>query len=162
MPGWDKELPGYPAIGLRLDVQAIRLPITTTGTDGSRIACALSWPCGGNYFRLHKHVELTADGCRTVSRQPIEIVHHVHLIVISQSMGDVGPPRFGRHRLTSEGRLEPDDPGIKLGRDSDLGAKAPLELTGPQPCVVCNIGHSNASAAGQHSRCGVSNAADGI
>src|SRR5258708_12926169 len=118
------------------------------------MACAPSWPCGGNYFRLHKHVELTADGCRTVSRQPIEIVHHVHLIVISQSMGDVGPPRFGRCRLASERRLEPDNSGVQLGWDSDLVAKAPLELTGPQPRVVCKIGHSNASAAGEHSRCG--------
>src|SRR5260370_4204330 len=107
-----------------------------------------------NYFGLHKHVELTADGCRTVSRQPIEIVHHVHLIVISQSMGDLGPPRFGRCRLASERRLEPDDSGVQLGWDSDLVAKAPLELTGPQPRVVCKIGHSNASAAGEQSPCG--------
>jgi len=59
-------------------------------------------------------------------------------------------------------RLEPDDSGVQLGRDTDLVAKAPLELTDPQPCMVCKIGHSNASAASEHSRCGVGNAADGI
>ncbi len=115
-----------------------------------------------NYFRLHKHVELTADGCRTVSRQPIEIVHHVHLIVISQSMGDVGPPRFGRRRLTSEGRLEPDDPGVEFGRDADLVAKVPLKLADPQPCVVSEVGHLNTSAAQEYFRCGVGNAANRI
>ena len=55
-------------------------------------------------------------------------VHHVHLIVISQSMGDVGPARFGRRCLASEGRLEPNDPSVQFGRDPDLVAKAPLKL----------------------------------
>jgi hypothetical protein len=51
---------------------------------------------------LHKHVELTADGCRTVSRQAIEIVHHVHLIVISQSMGKqwVGMKNIGKDSIS--------------------------------------------------------------
>src|SRR6267154_6022788 len=83
-----------------------------------------------NYFRLHKHVELTADGCRTVSRQAIEIVHHVHLIVISQSMGAVGPPRFGRRCLTSEGRLEADDPGVPTS-GLDLGCDRRVRKAAP-------------------------------
>jgi len=94
--------------------------------------------------------------------KPIEIVHHVHLIVISQSMGDVGPARFGRRCLTSEGRLEPDDPGVQFGRDPDLAAKAPLELADPEPCVVREVGHSNTSAGQKHFHCGAGNVANGI
>jgi hypothetical protein len=57
---------------------------------------------------VHKHVELTADGRRRVSGQPVEIVHHVHLIVIAESVSDMGPLRKGRRRFSVEGRLEAD------------------------------------------------------
>jgi hypothetical protein len=43
------------------------------------------------HFRLHKHVQLAGDRVRAVSGQPGEIVHHMHLIVIAQVMGDIGP-----------------------------------------------------------------------
>ena len=37
---------------------------------------AVGIPC------LQAGEDVNADGCRTVSRQPLEIVHHLHLIVI--------------------------------------------------------------------------------
>jgi len=44
VPGWDKGLPGYPAIGLRLDVRAIRLPITATGTGPTSPGSHVPYP----------------------------------------------------------------------------------------------------------------------
>ena len=99
-------------------------------------------PAAGNQFGVHKHVELTTDARRCISRQPVEIVHHMHLIVITESMSDVCPLRKGRRRFPVEGRLEADNPGVQLGWDSDLIAKAPLKLADPQPCAVCKIGHA--------------------
>jgi hypothetical protein len=123
--------------------------------EGSRFVAAISSKLAGtgarfrlrrndgNQFRVHKHVELTADCRGTISTQAVKIMHHVHLIVIAKSMGNICPLRRGCCRLTSEGRLEPDDSGVQLGRDSDLVAKAPLELMDSQACVVCKMGHRN-------------------
>jgi hypothetical protein len=75
----------------------------------------LSRPAGGTQFRVHKHVELAANGGRAVSGQSLEIVNHVHLIVIAEVVGNISPLHLGRRRLASESSFEADDPSVQLG-----------------------------------------------
>jgi len=79
---------------------------------------------------MHEHVELATDGGRSISRQAVEIVHHVHLIVIPQSVGNVCPLRGRRGCLAVQCRLEADDPRVQLGCNSDLVTKAPFKTDG--------------------------------
>src|SRR5437879_9457669 len=90
----------------------------------------------GNDFRLHKHVKLITDPCWIVAGQQFKIVHHMHLIMVSQSVRDVSPSRFGRRTFLPNSCFEPSDPCIKLGRDSDFVSKPTLELANAQPHVM--------------------------
>src|SRR5437868_14129366 len=102
-----------------------RMKANPSSGSGRNCLSLLFGPAAGNDFGLYKHVKLTADHGRTVSRQPIEIVHHVHLIVIIESIGDVSPSRLGSRRLESQSGLEPNDSGVQFRRDSNLVPKPP-------------------------------------
>ena len=90
-------------------------------------------PIGGSQFRLDEHVQLVPDCSWTGSRQLIEVMHHVHLVVVLECVGDVCPSHLRRRRPEAQSRLESNDPGIALRRDPDLVAEPSLELSCPEP-----------------------------
>ena len=56
----------------------------------------------------------------------------MHLVIVSERMGDVGPVALRRTCLGYERRVEPDDPGVEFRRNSDLPAELTLKLADPE------------------------------
>src|SRR5688572_18312089 len=89
-------------------------------------------------------------------------MHHMHLIVKAENMGNVGPCRLRRRRLASQSRFKTGDPSIELRRDPDLVPEPALELTYPDPRAASDIRHANASAAREDLRRGPGHAVTGV
>jgi hypothetical protein len=82
-----------------------------------------------------------------VSRQFLEVVDHVHLIIVAQVVGDLGPGTLRRCQLRSERLIQSNNPRIELRRNPDLFQKLPFELTdGPSRAryKIVDAGRSSA------------------
>lgn len=58
------------------------------GRSTDRIIRALP----GEDLRLHEHIQLSADRSWTAARQLVEVMHHVHLIVVAEGVGTTSAP----------------------------------------------------------------------
>ena len=56
----------------------------------------------------------------------------MHLIVVTELVGDVCPKASRRRHLRLESGIKSDDPCVALGRETDLIGKSPLELANAQ------------------------------
>ena len=58
---------------------------------------------------------------------------HMHLVVKSEGVGDVGPLALRLTRLGLQGSVEPDNPRVEFGREANLFDKPALELADAEP-----------------------------
>src|ERR1035441_3233084 len=65
-----------------------------------------------------------------------EVVNHVHLVVIAEVVGHVGPRACDEARLGFESRFKPGDPREQLRAHTDLLDKPPLKLADAQSRAV--------------------------
>src|SRR5271157_1688826 len=72
-----------------------------------------------------------------------EVVHHVHLVVISEVVRHVGPRAFNESRLAFESRFEPSDSREQLGAHTHLLDKSALKLSHAQSGPVSKSGDAH-------------------
>jgi hypothetical protein len=83
----------------------------------------------------------------------LEVSHHVHLIVITERVGDFCPRAPRRRHLRLERRVKPDDPRVAFGRKAHLFDKPTLELSDAH-CSACGRLINTKRAAPQHQAIG--------
>src|SRR5258708_5394755 len=70
---------------------------------------------------------------RALTGKAAEVPHHMHLVVVTKLLGDVRPAASRRHHLRLKRRIEPDDPRVALGRQTNLLDKPSLKLSNAHP-----------------------------
>ena len=74
-------------------------------------------------FDLRQYIRWSLTG------EPLEIVDQMHLIVIAECVGDLGPRARSRACPAVECRFEPCNPRVQLRPDADLLGKPAFKLT---------------------------------
>jgi len=101
-------------------VQSWNLPIGSSPVKVTLIDC----------FKMIKETRGHFSG------ELLEIANHMHLIVISELVRDIGPGISCRHCLALESCFEPGNPRQELWPNSDLQCELPFELTATYTCVL--------------------------
>jgi hypothetical protein len=82
-----------------------------------------------------------------VEPEVAKIVQHVHLIMVSDVVGNVRPTHMGQFVPSLQRCFEPRDPRVQLGRDADLREEPALELAQAEPRPSGEIRYPHASAS---------------
>ena len=75
----------------------------------------------------------------------MEIVNHVHLVVVPKFVRNCRPVDAGGNGSFPNCGFEPDDAGIELGTDAYIIGEPPLELTQAETGVAGKIQNSEQS-----------------
>jgi len=70
----------------------------------------------------------------------------MHLVVVTALVGNVRPKSFRRRYLRLNRRIEPNDPRVAFGRQTDMLGKPSLELSNAQSGARSRVIDANCAA----------------
>ena len=90
--------------------------------------------------RRRPHVaHLNENLGRSISSELLEIMDHVHLVVISEAVRDIQPRPSWIRQLRIHGGLETGDPCKRFSRHTDFGPEETLEVTKTQSVLPAQV-----------------------